>query len=956
MKVALVQCPGWGRECPPFALACLAAYVRRHGHEAACFDLNNAFFHQAPELRAMWEDKDYYSFWENRARVSALLERCSDVVDRGVAAILASGARVIGFTTHTTSYLVSLEVAKRLKRADPGVVVIFGGPQCSREQAGPGFAAEPCVDAVCVGEGEETLRAVLDAMDRDGALRPMPGLILRWEGRVRDCGDRELIAEIDSLPFPDYSDFREDILAGRYHNPRRLELFDSRGCVRTCHFCSEWQYWRRYRFMSGDRMFSEIEHQVKLYPQVDLFYFVGSLANGNMKALERFCDRMIESGLKVGWEAQAIVNPGMDERMLAKMAKAGCRWLGYGIETGSQALRARMNKRFTNENAYRTLQATHKAGIKAQINVMFGQPTETREEFQETLDFLRQVRPHVDSVLASQSFCVVDKGTIFHEKPELFGIRGEDHHLYWDSNEGENDYPERFRRYEEFCRLALSLGLPETSGVLARKPDKWLLLGQYYEHAGRKARAIRCYRRSLRLESVDQGALAALGRCYAELGRPERARAYLLAALELAPSGGDEGLAAEIRRALAALPPALTHRDPVDRLRGEAWFPRARRDAKEANVALNAAEYEAGAETMRSTPREITLGTHNACNAKCVFCLEGSYSRFNLELYKEFFEANMGRYLRGADSVTFTGFGEILWVPGIETFLDHINLTLPDTKKIFTTNGTPLKSPVLERLLETYHIIQISLHATTAALHKKLTLLDGEFEGILANIRELVKRRAEKRRRQGSLDGKTHPFVRLFSVLNTDNIDDTEAFVRLAYDLGVQQVRCFYMTIFAPEHIAMSCFFDQERANRALARARAAAEELIARDPDRHFEVDLPPLFGGSAPEKPGRCTDPWQYMYVELQGSSQPCCFWGEHIGNLKQGDTADGLWNGEFYRSLRRGMASGEPLPWCRSCVRYTGYNVNSLLAHVTNRPDTQRALLGEIEKRGLWSPARA
>ncbi|MFI5350847.1 MAG: radical SAM/SPASM domain-containing protein, partial [Elusimicrobiota bacterium] len=327
------------------------------------------------------------------------------------------------------------------------------------------------------------------------------------------------------------------------------------------------------------------------------------------------------------------------------------------------------------------------------------------------------------------------------------------------------------------------------------------------------------------------------------------------------------------------------------------------------NVELNLREFADGQDLLASTPRHVTLGTHNACNAKCIFCLEGAYTRFNLALYKDFFEAKMGHYIRAAESVTFTGFGEILWVPGIEEFLDHINETLPNVKKIFTTNGTPLKSPVVERLLTGDYIIQISLHAANAALHEKLTLLEGQFEPILENIRALVALRAEKKKRLG-LSALNHPHLRLFSVLNTHNIDDVSAFVQQAYDLGVQSVRCFYMTMFAPEHIEQSCAFDPERANRSIRKAMALAERLKNQPRSEHFfKVELPPLFGEHRPQAPTLCSDPWQYLYVELQGSVQPCCFWGRHIGNLNQGDSVDEIWNGGLYRSLRKGMASGEP-----------------------------------------------
>jgi hypothetical protein len=80
------------------------------------------------------------------------------------------------------------------------------------------------------------------------------------------------------------------------------------------------------------------------------------------------------------------------------------------------------------------------------------------------------------------------------------------------------------------------------------------------------------------------------------------------------------------------------------------------------------------------------------------------------------------------------------------------------------------------------------------------------------------------------------------------------------------------------------------------------------------------------------------------------PCCFWGGHLGDLEKGDDVEGLWNGPAYQALRGGMAAGKPLPDCRSCVRYTNYNVNSILCHVTNRPPARAVLLAEVARRGL------
>src|SRR2546427_415361 len=91
VRLALVQCPGWGRECPPYALACLSAYARREGFEVSCFDLNNSFRESSPAYRPMWDDKDYYSFWENQSRLEILIRDNGALLDSFVDRIAASG-------------------------------------------------------------------------------------------------------------------------------------------------------------------------------------------------------------------------------------------------------------------------------------------------------------------------------------------------------------------------------------------------------------------------------------------------------------------------------------------------------------------------------------------------------------------------------------------------------------------------------------------------------------------------------------------------------------------------------------------------------------------------------------------------------------------------------------------------------------------------------------------------
>ncbi|HBL16276.1 MAG TPA: hypothetical protein DD417_05825 [Elusimicrobia bacterium] len=369
---------------------------------------------------------------------------------------------------------------------------------------------------------------------------------------------------------------------------------------------------------------------------------------------------------------------------------------------------------------------------------------------------------------------------------------------------------------------------------------------------------------------------------------------------------------------------------------------------REESVARNREELAQRRITLSAPPRLVTLGAHAGCNARCVFCPPESFPRFDLGRYQEFFEGRMGHFIRQAEKVTFTGYGEVLWSPDAVALLDYLNETIPETWKIFTTNGTPLSPAVIERLLRSKFVMQVSLHASRAELHEELTGLKGAFGAVVDAVRTICRLRRER-----DLGERLH--LVLVDVVTTRNAGELADFVRLAWDLQAPEVQCNYVTVYEPAQIGLSCFFAPEKTNAAIEAAERALQDIksqAAPEEFEHFQVRLPPKFGQPRVDRDPKavCADPWEHIYVECQGPALPCCMWGEHIGNLQKGDDIDAVFNGPVYRAIREGMASGKPQPWCALCANYRGYNVNSLLCHLTNRPETQKRLIDEIRARGL------
>lgn len=344
------------------------------------------------------------------------------------------------------------------------------------------------------------------------------------------------------------------------------------------------------------------------------------------------------------------------------------------------------------------------------------------------------------------------------------------------------------------------------------------------------------------------------------------------------------------------------------------------------NTSRNNDEIKSKKVKLESYPKYVTIGTHYKCNANCVFCLKGNYTEFSLDLYKEFFEKKMGHVLSRAEFVGFCGFGEIFLMPEIEDFLIHINKTLKDNKKVFTTNGIVFKPRMYDILNDGDFSVLISLHAMNEMLHQSLTRTQS-FNKIIGNIKELIRIKKQK--------GSTL-HINLVFLVTSMNIDNLVEFVKIAKDLDVDRVTCNYLTIFQPEQVKMSCFFNKEKTNQIFTEAEEVASKI-------GMTLILPPKF---IKHETGDmlCNDPWDFFYVETKGAVNPCCFAGNHTGNMSKVSFEE-IWNGLKYRKLRKGLISGDIHYWCKYCYKHNANNVNHIRSHITFRPRGVKKILKYI-----------
>jgi len=486
MKVALVLTPAWSREMPHLAIAILSSILKQEGHQVFNFDLNNFFYRKCKEEYKIKWSKEHDFSWTRNEFISEFILEHDQLINQTVTEILDTGAEVIGFSVYFPTELMSLELARKIKEADKNRIIVFGGPQCLRENNGRSLIEKKQVDAVVIGEGDLIFPELLKIAQGNDKFDFCRGTLLKNDQQIIDCGDRAPITNLDIFPFPDFTDFN----IYEYERPYSIPVLFSRGCIQKCVYCSVNNFWKTYRSLNSGRMFKEIEHQLDNFKEVNRIDFYDPLINGDIKELYSFCSMVIKAIENkkirpIQWRGEAIIRPEMTTELLCKMRQAGCCQLTYGIESGSQKVLNKMRKGYNVKYAQDVLRNTHEAGIYVSANFMFGFPTETRDDFLETMNFLKMNYKFIDEINPSESFCFIYKDTYLYNHAEEFGLTVDPDTRFWESTDAENNFLERMRRFEEFCELALSLKIKVGAGYYKVKTNKSKDLEMYAMHRNR---------------------------------------------------------------------------------------------------------------------------------------------------------------------------------------------------------------------------------------------------------------------------------------------------------------------------------------------------------------------------------------------------------------------------------------------------------------------------------------
>ena len=294
--------------------------------------------------------------------------------------------------TSTPSIYNDVEVAALVKEAVPGAHVSLVGthPTALPEET---LELSRRVDSVCMGEYDYTVVELAEAIEEGADLSKVEGLCYRNNGRIYRNPPRELIANLDELPFVSqvykkHLDIRDYFYASLLYP--QVTILTARGCPYNCAFCNT-PFKNSYRARSVENVLDEFEYIQRELSEVKEVMIEDETFPARKKRTMEFCEGLKERGIKLSWSCNARVNT--DYETLRAMKDAGCRLLCVGFESPTQAALNNVHKGTTREQQLEFMENTRKLGLLVNGCFILGLPGDTRESIRETIEFAKRLNP-----------------------------------------------------------------------------------------------------------------------------------------------------------------------------------------------------------------------------------------------------------------------------------------------------------------------------------------------------------------------------------------------------------------------------------------------------------------------------------------------------------------------------------------------------------------------------------
>lgn len=383
----------------PLGIGYISSFLKQHGYEPKILDCL-----ASPEI-TLDKTGRYLKMGLTEDRIRSFLKR--------------ERPEVVGISSNfTPGYMDALELAAITKDVDRDIKVVIGGAHATMDYVN--MISDPNVDVVVRGEGEYTFLEYVENPERTDIL----STVIKVDGRVTENPPRPVIENLDALPFPDYDALDMNFYLGltkkgfvsRLANDRIGSIVSSRGCLYNCIFCSTCKVFKKFRGRSAKNVVDEIELLVKKY-RIEELTFQDDCFLASRKRVVEICMEMIRRRIKVRWSSPPGLNVCLlDREILEIMTKSGLYRANLPIETGSPRTLKFIRKPVELNKAREIIAECNRLGIWNTANFMIGFPYETKEEIDQTAQYIYKSDLDAAAVLICQPYDGSDLYDIYKQE------------------------------------------------------------------------------------------------------------------------------------------------------------------------------------------------------------------------------------------------------------------------------------------------------------------------------------------------------------------------------------------------------------------------------------------------------------------------------------------------------------------------------------------------------------
>ncbi len=307
---------------------------------------------------------------------------------------------IVATTAITCTSPDALKVLETAKRLNPETITICGGIHASfmHEEM---FSLSEALDYIVIGEGEETIVELVNALSSGGDVSGIKGIAYKEGDRVMKTPPRPFLKNLDNMPMAwdllDWGDYTYFMAPGS----RLGAIATSRGCDKDCTFCSQRKFWQgTWRARSPEDLVRELEELNTVYG-VDVVLLTDDYPTPDRQRWERFLNLLIEKHLPVELLMETRAGDIIrDKDILWKYKKAKIIHMYVGTEATEQEALNYMKKDLKLEESRAALGLLRDWGIITETSLILGFPEDTPESIQRTLELAKEFNPDFAHFLA----------------------------------------------------------------------------------------------------------------------------------------------------------------------------------------------------------------------------------------------------------------------------------------------------------------------------------------------------------------------------------------------------------------------------------------------------------------------------------------------------------------------------------------------------------------------------